>query len=398
MKAIGIKDGVYWVGALNPDLRIFDVIMETKHGSTYNSYLVKGENKIALFEVVKVGFENQLLERISSVVDPAEIDYLIFDHTEPDHSGSIGEILKKMPKAQVLGSRAAITFLSQILNTEFNHRVMNDGDELDLGNKTLRFFSTPFLHWPDTMMTYIPEDKILLSCDAFGSHYSHEEMFNDLAGDFSEEFKVYYDALVYPFSNYVLEAAAKLKDLEVDIICPSHGPMLRQDPWSYVNTYVKWSTKEIYRGPKKVAVIYTSNYGYTGTLAKQIAAGLAEENVQAEVMDILDYSTAELHKKIDMADGLIIGSPTFNRDAIPPVWELLAEVSAIVNKNKPAAAFGSFGWSGEAVKFIEQRLQQLQFKIAQPGLRVNFAPSASNLEDALNFGRTFAAALVGKQS
>jgi len=397
MKAIQIKDGVYWVGALNPDLRIFDVIMETKNGTTYNSYLVKGENKITLFEVVKAGFENQLLERISSVVEPAAIDYIIFDHTEPDHSGAIGEVLKKMPKAQVLGSRAAITFLSQILNTEFNHRVIKHGDELDLGDKTLRFFSTPFLHWPDTMMTYLPEDKILFSCDAFGSHYSREEMFNDLAGDFSEEFKVYYNALVYPFSNYVLEAADKLKDLEIDIICPSHGPILRQDPWSYVTTYVKWSTREMPRGPKKVAVIYTSNYGFTGRLAREIAAGLAEGDVQAEVMDILDHSKADLRKKIDLADGLLLGSPTFNRDAIPPVWELLAEVSAIVNKDKPAAAFGSYGWSGEAVKFIEQRLQQLQFKIAQPGLRVNFVPSAVNLEEARAFGRTFAAALVNKK-
>ena len=398
MKAITIKDGVYWVGALNPDLRIFDVIMETKSGTTYNSYLVKGQNKIALFEVVKAGFENELLERISNVVDPADIDYIIFDHTEPDHSGSIAEVLKKMPKAQVLGSRAAITNLTQILNTEFNHQVVKQGDELDLGGKTLRFFSTPFLHWPDTMMTYLPEDKVLFSCDAFGSHYCKDEMFNDLLGDFSEEFKVYYDALVYPFSKYVLEAATKVKDLEIEIICPSHGPILRQDPWKYVTTYLNWSTKEVYNGPKRVAVIYTSNYGYTNKLAHEIAAGLTEGNVKAEVMDILEHSHSDLRKKIDLSDGFLIGSPTFNRDAIPPVWELLAEVSAIVNKGKPAAAFGSYGWSGEAVKFIEQRLQQLQFTIAQPGLRVNFVPSAENLEEARNFGRTFAAVVIGDKS
>lgn len=398
MKALQIKDELFWVGALNPDLRIFDVIMETKNGTTYNSYLVKGENKIALFEVVKEGFENELMERISSVADPSAIDYIIFDHTEPDHSGSIAEVLKKMPNAQVLGSRAAITFLTQILNTEFNHRVINQGDELDLGGKTLRFFSTPFLHWPDTMMTYLPEEKVLFSCDAFGSHYCQAEMFNDLVGDFSEEFRVYYDALVYPFRKYVLDAAVKLKDLEIEIICPSHGPILRQDPGSYIKKYVDWATKEIYTGPKKVAVVYTSNYGYTGRLAAEIAVGLAEGGMQAEVLDIMEYSKTDLRNKIDQADGFLIGSPTFNRDAIPPVWELLAEVSAIVNKDKPAAAFGSYGWSGEAVKFIEQRLQQLQFKIAQPGLRINFVPTVNNLEEARNFGRTFADIVGGNKS
>ncbi|AFM39702.1 putative flavoprotein [Desulfosporosinus acidiphilus SJ4] len=396
MKAIEVKHGIYWVGALNPDLRIFDVIMETKSGTTYNSYLVRGENKTALFEVVKDGFENELIERISSVIDPEAIDYIIFDHTEPDHSGSIQNVLLKMPKAQVLGSQAAITFLSQILNTDFNKRIVKHGEELDLGGKTLRFLSTPFLHWPDTMMTYLPEDKILFSCDAFGSHFCNQELFNDLVGDFSEEFKFYYDAIIYPFSNYALEAASKIKDLEIDMICPSHGPILRQDPWSYINSYVDWSTREMEEGSKSVIVIYTSNYGYTARLAKEIAVGLADGGVKVEVMDILEHSKADLRKKIDLADGLLIGSPTFNRDAIPPIWELLAEVSAIINKGKPAAAFGSYGWSGEAVKYMEQRLQQLQFKITQPGLRVNFVPNADNLEEARNFGREFASVVANK--
>lgn len=396
MKALQIKDGIYWVGALDPDLRIFDVIMETKSGTTYNSYIVKGENKTALIEVVKAGFENQLLERIASVIDPATIDYIIFDHTEPDHSGSIGAVLEKMPQAQVLGSKAAINFLSQILNAEFNHRVIKHLDELDLGGKSLRFLSTPFLHWPDTMMTYLQEDKILFSCDAFGSHYCGEEMFNDLSGDFSEEFKVYYDAIVYPFSKYVLEAADKIKDLPIDIVCPSHGPILRHDPWSYITSYVQWSTKDVSQGGKNVAVIYASNYGYTGKMAQEIAAGLIEGGARPEVMDILDYSKVDLLRKVDEADGILIGSPTFNRDAIPPVWELLAEVSAIVNKGKPAGAFGCYGWSGEAVKYIEQRLQQLQFVIVQVGLRVNFMPTPADLEDARNFGRNFAAAVVNQ--
>jgi len=396
MNAVPIGDGVYWVGALNPELRVFDIVMETKYGTTYNAYLVKGE-KIALVETVKAGFDDQLLERLAGVVNPEDVDYIVLNHTEPDHSGALGELLKRMPRAQVVGSRAAIMFLSQMLNAEFNNKVVNHGDEIDLGGKTLRFISAPFLHWPDSMFTYLPEDKILFTCDAFGCHYSSEKVFNDLVGDVKDAYKYYYDVIVAPFSKYVLEAAEKIKGLEVEVIAPSHGPVLRQDPWSYVELYGKWATKEkpMYR-QKKVPVIYTSAYGYTGILAGEIAAGLAEGGVEAELLNMCDYSTADLIEKIDESAGFLIGSPTINRDAVPPVWELLAHVSAIVNKDKPVAAFGSYGWSGEAVKLIEQRLQGLQCKVVQPGLRVNFVPSQKSQEEARDFGRTFAGAVGGK--
>lgn len=396
MKAVQIKEGVYWVGALNPDLRVFDIVMETKYGTTYNAYMVKGE-KVALIETVKAGFEDQLLGRLAGVVNPEDVDYIVLNHTEPDHSGALGRLLEEMPRAQVVGTRAAIMFLSQMLNAEFNHKVVGHGDEIDLDGKTLRFISAPFLHWPDSMFTYLPEDKALFTCDAFGCHYCSEKVFNDLVGDVGDAYKYYYDVIVSPFSKYVLEAAEKIKGLDIDVIAPSHGPVIRQDPWSYVEMYGKWSMKEKPAdGQKKVPVIYTSAYGYTGRLAGEIAAGLAEGGVQAELLEICNYSRAELVKKIDESDGFLIGSPTINRDAVPPVWELLAHVSAIVNKDKPVAAFGSYGWSGEAVKLIEQRLQGLQCKVVQPGLRVNFIPSPNSLEEARAFGRSFTEAVGGR--
>ncbi|MDP3051260.1 MAG: FprA family A-type flavoprotein, partial [Eubacteriales bacterium] len=171
LKAIGIAAGIDWVGVRNPDLRVFDIVMHTEEGTTYNAYLVRGE-KTALIETVKLGFLDEMLERISSITELSKIDYIVLNHTEPDHSGSLGLLLDLMPQVEVLGSRAAIKFASQIINREFRHRVVADGEELDLGGRTLRFLAAPFLHWPDSIFTYVPESKVLFSCDAFGTHHS----------------------------------------------------------------------------------------------------------------------------------------------------------------------------------------------------------------------------------
>lgn len=395
LQAKQIKDGIYWVGAKDPDLRVFDIVMETKYGTTYNSYLVRGE-KTALIEGVKAGFEGQLLERLAGVADPGEIDYIILNHTEPDHSGALGSLLKKMPRAQVIASKTAIMFLKQMLNGEFNHRVVGHGEEIDLGGRSLRFISAPFLHWPDSMFTYLPEDRVLFTCDVFGRHYCGEELFDDLVDDGSDSFKYYYDVIMSPFGKYVLEALDKLKGLEIEVIGPSHGPVLRQNLGKYIQLYRQWAAGErAGGGQKKVPVIYTTAYGYTGILAGEIAVGLSEGGVKAELLEIGNYPKEELVARINASDGFIIGSPTINRDAVPPVWELLAHVNVPVNKDKPAAAFGSYGWSGEAVKLIEQRLQGLQCKVVQPGLRVNFVPGEKSLEEARAFGRSFAAAVGG---
>ncbi|KJS17553.1 MAG: lactamase [Peptococcaceae bacterium BRH_c4b] len=399
MKAINIKEGVYWVGARDPELRVFDIVMETVYGTTYNAYLVVGE-KVALIDTVKERCYEQLVEKISEIVPVAEIDYIIANHTEPDHSGSLARLLKETPKAQVLGSKPALMFLKEIVNFDFNQRVVAHGEELDLGGKTLKFISAPFLHWPDSMFTYLKEDKLLCPCDAFGCHYCSEEMFNDLvADDMSDAFKYYFDVIVSPFRNYVLEAAEKIKDLEIDIIAPSHGPILRQDPWSYVEKYAGWSRREEdLTRQKSVPVIYTSAYGNTARLAGKIAQGLEESGVKTELLELGKVTDAEIIARIEAAPGFLIGSPTINRDAVPPVWYLLALVSAITNKGKPAAAFGSYGWSGEAVKLIEQRLSGLQLKVGLPGLRVNFVPTEKSLDEAREFGKSFAGVIKGENS
>ena len=394
MMGVQIVPGVHWVGAKDPNLRIFDIVMETKYGTTYNAYLIKGQEKTALIETVKSRCYEELKQRIEKIVPLSEIDYVVINHTEPDHTGSLGRLLLEMPKATVVASKVALRFLGQQLNKEFTQQIAADGDKLDLGGKTLQFINAPFLHWPDSMFTYLPEDKILFSCDAFGCHYCGDSIFNDEVVDMIDAYKYYFDVIVKPFRRYVLEAAEKIKDLDIKIIAPSHGPILRKDPWSYVKLYADWSQQPKTTGaPKKVPVLYTSAYGYTTLLAEAISKGLEDAGVQAEVLDFTQYPLTEMIDKIEHADGFLLGSPTINRDAVPPVWQLLSGVSAIINNGKPAGAFGSYGWSGEAVKHMERRFQDLQLKVPVPGIRVNFAPTEADLQLAKEFGINFGEAV-----
>lgn len=395
MQAVPVKDGVWWVGALDPSLRIFDVVMETRHGTTYNSYLVRGRSKTALIETVKYGFESELLQRVAGVVDPATVDYIVLNHTEPDHSGALGRVLEAMPKAQVCASKVALKFLEEIVNRKFDAVEARDGEILDLGGLTLRFIAAPFLHWPDSMFTYLAEEKVLFSCDVFGCHYWDGHLFNDEAGDFGEAYRYYYDVIFSPFKKYVLEAVEKIRPLEIDVICHSHGPILRHNPRYYVGLYEEWSLQAPPEPQKKVLLAYASAYGYTRRLAEAIAEGIREAGVKADLVDAGITPPGAIMHRVEGADGLLVGSPTINRDAVPPIWEMLAYVSPLINRGKPAAAFGSYGWSGEAVKLIEQRLEGLQFRVVGPGLRVNLQPSGTDLEEAREFGRRFAAAVLG---
>lgn len=393
MTAINIRDGVWWVGARDPKLRIFDIVMETKAGTTYNAYLVKAE-KTALIDTVKDYSFEELIANVRELVDPAAIDYIVANHTEPDHSGSLARLLELAPKAQVLCSQAAARFLREIVNRDFNVRVVGDGESIDLGGKTLRFISAPFLHWPDSMFTYLSEERILFTCDVFGCHYCDVKLFNDEAErDFSPEFRYYFDVIMGPFKRHVRDALAKIRDLPIDIICPSHGPVLRTNVAEYVSRYADWAREKTPAPGRRAVVAYVSAYGNTGRLAAAIAEGLKERGVEPLLFDLVKSDTRAAVAAIDAADGVLIGSPTLNRDAVKPVWLLLADVSAIVNRGKPAAAFGTYGWSGEAVKLIEDRLAGLQLKVVQPGLRVNFVPSEAQLAEAREFGRKFAAAL-----
>ncbi|WP_026487016.1 FprA family A-type flavoprotein [Caldanaerobius polysaccharolyticus] len=396
MRAFEVKKGIYWVGVMDKDLLVFDIVFPLNSGTTYNSYLVKGE-KIALIDTVKEPFFDEFYEKITSLVDPGKIDYIILNHTEPDHSGAFPRLLERVPEATVVGTRAAIKFASGIANREFKSMVVNQGDTIDLGGKTLEFIMAPFLHWPDTMFTYLKEDKVLFTCDAFGAHYCPEDkegsMFNDTAGEYFNEFKYYYNSIMAPFKPKVLEAVDRIKGLDVEIIAPSHGPVLRKDPWMYVDKYREWSSD--FSDLKDVVVVYASAYNYTSKIADAIVEGMQSEGgVDIKAYNILYSDKEEVLSQILKAKGVLFGSPTINGDAVKPIWDVLTSLNPIVCKGKYAAAFGSFGWSGEAVPMMEERLKQLKFHVVQPGIRVNFKPSSEDLNRCVEFGRQFVKEIV----
>ncbi|MCM0647398.1 FAD-dependent oxidoreductase [Clostridium swellfunianum] len=399
MKALEVKKDIYWVGSLDPELRVFDVIMYTPYGTTYNSYVVKGSEKTAIFETVKEKTFEQYLERLKSInVNFEEIAYIVVDHTEPDHAGSVAKLLDYAVNAKVVGSAPAIRFLRQIANRPFQEVIVKHGDTLSLGDKTLRFIEAPFLHWPDSIYTYVEEDHVLMTCDSFGSHYCFDEMFRDMIpaekeNEYMDALKYYYDCIMGPFKPYVLKALDKIKDLEIDTICTGHGPILRGNIDFYREIYRKWSTEDAPAdGKTRVVIPYVSAYGFTEQLANSISQGIKSkiEDAIIEPYNVIEHKQEEILDKIYWADAVLFGSPTINGDALYPILDILIKMNPLVHGGKVAAAFGSFGWSGEAVPNIEARLKALRMKLVTPGLKINFKPNEDELQQAYKFGETVA--------
>ena len=389
-KAIEVKPNIYWTGVLDYDIRVFDIVMYTEYGTTYNAYLIKGKEKIALIEIAKEQFFDEFLARVKEICDPAAIDYIITNHTEPDHSGSLARLLAINPDAEIIGSQSAIKFLRDITNMKYKERVVKEGDTLDLGGKTLRFIMAPFLHWPDTMYTYCEEDKVLFTCDSFGCHYCSDKIFNDAIGeDFLDAYQYYFDVIMGPFKPYVLQALDKIKDLPIEMICTGHGPVLRANIPQYMEMYRQWAAPHIPERPS-VAIPYVTSYGYTRKLAESIADGVRQAgDIDVALYDLVAEGMDEAVTAAGSADGILIGSPTLIGDTLPPIWKLLAELNPVIHKGKLAGAFGSYGWSGEAIGNIEDRFKQLRFKVPLPGLKVLFNPDESHLQQAVAFGKSF---------
>ncbi|MGL6174701.1 MAG: FprA family A-type flavoprotein [Cellulosilyticaceae bacterium] len=395
-----IKPDFFWVGALDPNLRVFDIVMETEFGTTYNSYVLKGSDKIAIFETVKDKFFDEFLNKLKTVCDPSEINYIVVNHTEPDHSGSVAKLLDYAPNAIVVGSALAIKYMNQIINKPFNSLIVKDGATLNLGNKTVRFISVPFLHWPDSMYSYVEEDNLLITCDSFGAHYSDETLFrskldSSCDADFLSAYKYYYDMIMGPFKPYVLKALDKIKDLSIDFICPGHGMVLDKACMDqFINLYHEWSLP-ICREIPSVVIPYVSAYGYTEQLAKQVAEGVKSVRSDMDVL-LFDMVTADFNEVLtqaSMCSGLLIGSPTIVNDTLPPIWKLLTSLNPTIHAGIKAGCFGSYGWSGEALTNISERFNQLKFKTPVEPLKILFKPSEEDLERAYVFGAEFAKAL-----
>lgn len=397
MSAIKAMDDLWWVGVEDHDLRVFDIVMHSDWGTSYNAYAVRGAEGVALFETVKEKFFDEYLANLKEVCSLDEVKYIVVGHTEPDHSGSLEKLLDLTPNATVVGSATAITFLKEIVNKPFVSRAVKEGDTIDLGGRTLTFLSVPFLHWPDSMYTYIPEMKALFTVDSFGCHYADDRVFNDLIdGDFTEAYKYYFDCIMGPFKPFVLKALDKIKPLDIQFIGNGHGPVLRANIPHYLELYRQWATPVVVPADeRRVAIAYVSAYGYTKQLAGVIADALAEGGVKhVELYDLVECDLETARAAVQSADGFLLGSPTLVGDALPPIYEMLVGLNPIIHKGKPAGAFGSYGWSGEAVPKLTAQMQAIGLKLPVEGLKVRFKPSEAQLAEARQFGLDFAAAVL----
>jgi len=393
-KLIEITKDVSWIGILDYDIVTFDIVMETEYGTTYNSYFINAEKK-AIIETAKEKFAASYIDKLKQLGDPSDIEYIVFNHTEPDHSGSLKHVLDLAPGATVVGTGNAIRYLNDMYDFSFKSMVVKDGDTLDLGNKTLRFISAPNLHWPDTMYTYLEEDKLLFTCDSFGAHYCDDRLFDDLTGNFDDAFKYYFDVILKPYSKFMLKAIDKIRPLEIDAICPGHGAVLRKDWKKYVDLSEQYALDylENTKGERKkrALITYVSAYGYTGEMAESIGRGIGSGgDIEVKTLDIEMIELGELEAEIVKSDALLVGSPTINQNTLLQVYKLFAVINPLRDKGKPAAAFGSYGWSGEAPGIIAANLKSLKLKVMDDNAAFKFRPGEETRKDLEDYGKRFA--------
>jgi NADH oxidase (H2O-forming) len=393
MQTLELKKDIHWVGVLNAPLRVFDVVFETRFGTTYNSYLILAE-KPTLIDCVHEKFTTEYLDKLRSLINLKDICYIVVNHTEMDHSGALGHLLKEATNAQILSTKTASLFLKNILHRDFKEKIVEDGEEISMGNKKLKFIHAPYWHWPDTMFTYLEEDRILFPCDGFATHFCDERLFDDRVDNFVEDFRHYYEHIMGPYRKKILEAIEKLKNLDIQLIAPSHGPILRTDPRKYINAYKDWSTPKKDTGKKQILIYYASMYGNTKKMAEAVAKGATTVDIEVKLIDAANASPEFMRCEIECADGILFGSPTINGDALMPLWDIIDIMFSVNVKGKKCATFGTYGWSGEATRLMEERLKGLKLNVVQPPLKVNFVPTVEDLRKCSIFGYDFAKSLT----
>jgi flavorubredoxin len=395
-----LTDTVSWIGVLDHDIVTFDIVMETTYGTTYNSYFIDADRK-AVIDTVKESFQDEFLDKINTLTDPAEIEVIVVNHTEPDHSGNVKNLLKIAPKAKVYGSRQAINYLNEIINEPFDSVIVKDQDTVSLGNKTLRFISAPNLHWPDTIYSYLEEEKLLFTCDSFGAHFCNEKMFDDEVGNYDQAYKYYFDVILKPFSKFMLKAIEKIEVLKINMICPGHGPILRSNWKSVLDKTKKFTEQYLAESicdENNVLITYVSAYGFTKKMAETIADSMQEKiHCEIKLVDIENILLGELEELIVRSNAILIGSPTINQNTVLPIYKLFSLINPIRDKGKKAAAFGSYGWSGEAVKLIEDYLKMLKLNIVLDGVSSRFSPNDDEERSLRDFGHNFAYKLLAEQ-
>ena len=386
MKPIEIAKGIFDVGVNDWNISDFHGY-STPYGTSYNAFLIIDDN-IALIDTVKAGFTDELFYNISKIVDPKKIDLVVSNHTEMDHSGSLARVMHRIGQDKpVYCSKLGQKNLGLHFRQNLNLQAVQTGQELSLGKRTLSFLETRMVHWPDSMFTYVKEDKILFSSDGFGQHYAGWEKFDDQIGDaIMPHAKKYFANILLLYAPLLQKLVQKVTELglEIDMICPDHGVIWRKDPGKIIDAYVRWSNQE---AKKKAIVLYDTMWHSTEMMANAIASGIAAEGVDVRPMYLRKWHRSDIMTEVLDAKAVVIGSPTLNNNLFPTLADILTYMKGLKPKNKIGAAFGSYGWSGEAVKLIEQELTAMKFELVTPGLKVHYVPADEQLDACQEFGR-----------
>jgi len=391
-----IKNNVYWVGKIDWELRKFHGDEYSTHkGSTYNSYLVQ-EDKIALIDTVWKPFAKEYVENLKNELDLKKIDYIITNHAEIDHSGALTELMSYIPDTPIYCTASGVKSITGQHHKKWNLKVVKTGDKLSLGSKELVFIEAPMLHWPDTMMCYLTGDNILFSNDAFGQHYASEYMFNDLVdqNELAVECMKYYANILTPFSPMVTKKINEVLsfNLPVDYILPSHGVLWRKDPTQIIKKYLEWADN--YQ-ENQLTVVYDSMWENTRLMAEYIVQGIKQGNdsVNVKMYNISKSDKNDVILEIFKSKAVLFGSSTINNGILSGMAGLMEEVRGLKFKNKKAASFGSYGWSGESVKMLNDLVQKAGFELVNEGIKVLWTPDEDAKNLCIEFGKNFASTI-----
>jgi anaerobic nitric oxide reductase flavorubredoxin len=391
MSHVEVLKNIFWVGAVDWNIRHFHGFTYSTHrGTTYNAYLIVDE-KVALVDTVHHPFVGEMIERIKEVIDPSKIDYIIANHVESDHSGSIKDILKLAPNATVVGTANCKAGLEKHYFGNWTFRTVKTGDTLDLGKRTLSFIEAPMLHWPDTMFTYIDKDALLMPNDGFGQHLASSKRFDDEIDQniLMEEAAKYYANILWPFSILVTRKIEEIQKLglKIDVIAPSHGIIWRKDPMKILTSYLKWAKGE---AEKKVLIVYDTMWKSTEKMAIAMLEGISSEGVEVKLYRLPFSDSGDIIGELLESKGLLVGSATINNGVLPTMSPFLREVEGLRPRNKFAAAFGSFGWGGGATATIEKALKAAGMELVAPAITVKWVPNKTELQKCYEYGQEFA--------
>lgn len=395
MKAYEVAKNIYWVGGIDWNVRDFHGY-STDFGTTYNAFLIIDE-KITLIDTVKAEFVDEMMSRISSVVDPSKIDVVVSNHTEMDHSGGLFNVMHRLrPDTPLYCSKNGKKNLSMHFHQDWNFHVVGDGDSLSLGERTLNFLETRMLHWPDSMFSYCPEDKILFSSDAFGQHWASMERWDDEVGHkIMPHAEKYFANILLPFAPLITKLIGKVTDLglEFDMVLPDHGIMWRNDPGKIIQAYANWSEQ---KPGKSAVIVYDTMWKSTKKMAASVVEAFYDLGIEGKVRNLRACHRSDIMTDVMKAGAVVMGSPTINNNMFPTVADFLTYMKGLKPKNKIGGVFGSYGWSGEAPKQIYQELEAAGFELPVEPLRVQYVPEQDSLKACYELGETIGKALLEK--